>query len=367
MRNYLIKALTTTLVAGSASTVMANDVSMSFGYAELANSDTVVNTIQPWLDGVESLTDESITTEFFGGGSVVTFTTALSGIEGGLVDATMVATLSFRKELPVNTLLVDYGSTFANRQASLLATIEMTKENCPECIAEMEVFGAKVIFPWVSPVQNLICRDPITSQADLQGKRVRATGLMGHIVEEMGATPVNVTFSELYESLQRGVVDCAIVPPYWLEAISLKEVVGAFIEIDTVTNVSPTYIAVSLDFWDGLSSEQQQALYQAVPAALTQSIFADAATHARILADNSATLQHSPAPDWGIAAMERAAVTIQQEALTMAAASGVDDPQSYTDTYQALYDKWLAELGGQDLTAEAFNALLTERFYSTAN
>ena len=47
--------------------------------------------------------------------------------------------------------------------------------------------------------------------ADLKGKRVRTGGgSINDFVTAIGAQPVGIGFPEVYNSLERGVVDCAI-------------------------------------------------------------------------------------------------------------------------------------------------------------
>jgi len=49
---------------------------------------------------------------------------------------------------------------------------------------------------------------PIKSLEDVKGKKIRMAGLVpSQLVQELGATPVTLAATELYESLQRGVVD----------------------------------------------------------------------------------------------------------------------------------------------------------------
>lgn len=358
--NGLCLGLVACLAAGAGA---AQETPMSFGYAEAANSDTVKDLIQPWLDGVEKYSDGTIGTEFLGGGSVVTFQTAIQSLEGGLVDATMVATLYFRKELPINTLLVDYGAAFNDRYAALAALTEMVLEQCPECSAEAEQVGARVVFPWVSEPYNLICREPVNSLEDMKGKRVRATGLMALVVEEMGATPSNITIAELYESLQRGVVDCALASTYWLDTLSLKEVTKQIIDVDTIINISPTFISVGGDFLEGLTDDQKAALSLAVPEALANSIFTDVQHRNDVISENAATITLTPAPDWATVAMERAAEKMRAEAIEIAKNSGVENAEEITARFGALYEKWQAEFAGKEINQEQLAQFLAERFY----
>ncbi len=59
--------------------------------------------------------------------------------------------------------------------------------------------------------QILYCRDPIEGLADLEGRRIRTSGAsQADFVEHFGGTGVNMSFGEVQQALQQGVIDCAI-------------------------------------------------------------------------------------------------------------------------------------------------------------
>lgn len=72
-------------------------------------------------------------------------------------------------------------------------------------------FNAKLLAIAPYPAQVLFCKDKISSLKDLKGKKVRASGwTTSEFVTALGATGVTISFGEVPQSLQRGVVDCAI-------------------------------------------------------------------------------------------------------------------------------------------------------------
>lgn len=78
---------------------------------------------------------------------------------------------------------------------------------------EFESQGLTVMSPMpTQPSTSLACSKPIESLADFQGKQIRVgpSATYGQI-EALGAVPVSVVFADLYESLQRGIVDCMVI------------------------------------------------------------------------------------------------------------------------------------------------------------
>lgn len=75
-------------------------------------------------------------------------------------------------------------------------------------------YNLKLMGVWpIGPVV-IWCNAPVTSIADLKGKKVRAFNrTMSDFVQGAGAVPVSMSFGEMVTALQRGTVDCAITSP----------------------------------------------------------------------------------------------------------------------------------------------------------
>jgi TRAP-type C4-dicarboxylate transport system substrate-binding protein len=75
----------------------------------------------------------------------------------------------------------------------------------------LENYNGEVVAMWPYPGQIFFCRDRIDGLADLKGKKVRTfTPAMAKFVEYFGGVSVTLAFPEVYQGLQRGVIDCAI-------------------------------------------------------------------------------------------------------------------------------------------------------------
>jgi TRAP-type C4-dicarboxylate transport system substrate-binding protein len=72
-------------------------------------------------------------------------------------------------------------------------------------------YNAKLLGIWPYSAQVLYCKTPIASLADLKGKKVRTGNrTLAEFVGALGGTGVTLTFSEVVQAMQTGVVDCAI-------------------------------------------------------------------------------------------------------------------------------------------------------------
>src|SRR5690606_11281863 len=107
-------------------------------------------------------------------------------------------------------------------------------------------------------------REPVSSLDDIRGKSVRGYGMLLNALDKGGANAVAVPIGEVYESLDRGVIDG------WF-ATTLDNAVLDFKLNEVTPHITDTgagayqagAILLNLDRWNGLSAEQQAILSQA--------------------------------------------------------------------------------------------------------
>lgn len=107
----------------------------------------------------------------------------------------------------------------------------------------------------------------INSLADMQGVRLRLPGLAGEAMNGIGVTTVNMPGSEIFTSLQTGVLDAADwVGPYNDMAFGLHQVADYY--YTSVWN-EPTAVlegTVNLDAWNALPEDLQDVIREAARA-----------------------------------------------------------------------------------------------------
>lgn len=107
----------------------------------------------------------------------------------------------------------------------------------PEFQAEAKANGVWPLFFQPLNEYHLLCTSPIHSLADLENKKIRSQGeFIPLAVKAVGAVPVTVLPGEFYEALQRGTVDCMLLPWDLLYVNRLYEVAkfGSTISFGTV-------------------------------------------------------------------------------------------------------------------------------------
>lgn len=128
-------------------------------------------------------------------------------------------------------------------------------------------FNGVLLSHWPFNPQIIFCKDKVTSIKDLDGRKVRVSGApAADTLKELGATAVNMTGGEVYQALQRGIVDCASTGTTYGFKNRWHEVtnylynlpIGSFGQMIHVANV---------DFWNSISKEDQELILKKINAA----------------------------------------------------------------------------------------------------
>src|SRR5699024_6806645 len=135
----------------------------------------------------------------------------------------------------------------------------------PEIVAEYEDLGIQPIAPTVaSGGYYSICNSPGVEESDFDGRQVRiASKTQGELMSHIGASPVSMEYTETFEALQRGTVDCTLgqlVPSAEAGIFEVAPHVGYLTE--TSISRSPGALLAGSSF-EGLPLGYQQVIFDA--------------------------------------------------------------------------------------------------------
>lgn len=130
----------------------------------------------------------------------------------------------------------------------------------PYLLPEYE--GTKVIALWGAEDAGLMSRAaPIRSLDDLKGKRMRApSAAQAKQLEVMGAVPIAMPITEVYQSLERGVVDGAMLPFSVIIDFRLGEVAKGITIAGPLFGRSSFLVAMNKKKYDSLSPKARAAI-----------------------------------------------------------------------------------------------------------
>lgn len=123
-------------------------------------------------------------------------------------------------------------------------------------------FNTKLLGIWPFGPQVLFCEPEIASLADLEGKKVRVYDQnLANFVSSVGGTPVPLGFTDVHQSLSRGVVDCAITGPSSANSAGWPEVTTHVLPI--AFQIALNGYGINLDTWNEFSAEDQATIQAA--------------------------------------------------------------------------------------------------------
>lgn len=114
-----------------------------------------------------------------------------------------------------------------------------------------------------APNLLLSARKPIRTLDDLKGMKIRVPSRnAGLVVEAWGASPVSMPAPDIYNAMQTGVIDGAMIDATALKAFKLGEVTTSVTQ-GMKSTISSFFLIMNRDALDKLTDAQQQAVMAA--------------------------------------------------------------------------------------------------------
>jgi TRAP-type C4-dicarboxylate transport system substrate-binding protein len=285
-------ALALTACAGSGGSPDAAGTSNGSGFADMSPVTLVVQSpygpdhfmSEMWVDYAEVIEERSegkITFDISYSSALSSVAEQDAGLRDGLLDMAWSMPAYNPTALPINALITEVA--FLTEQTPLVSQLQghgstqfgMENETLNQ---ELSDAGLVSLLTMVGQMPNnvMICTDsPVQSLADFAGKRIRVPGAgWATEVEALGATPVNIVQAEVYEALERGVIDCAVQSPANSLQLGMLDIADYY-SIDTEVNFqgwNGTHITMSERVWNELPLEARQLLWDEAGNTLLRSM-----------------------------------------------------------------------------------------------
>ena len=300
--------------------------------------------ISAFLDEVSSATDGNVTYDFHSANSIVPPAEIGSAMADGTVDTGLVITSYNPAEFPISNWLSQLG--FAGESGAPAMALERAAattnwwfDNPEAAQADFVDKGLIPLTPGFNSITSyhLICTEPVTSLADARGKSVRTGGeAWADIAEAIGMTPVTLPGAEMYEALQRGIVDCAMVAGADMVDSSLFEVAKHYTTMN-LPGFTPYGIFISKQTWDRLDEPAKDAIWDNL------TVYAESLTVEGMKLESS--LFDKPGMEFHEMEADLAdAVSTHQDQVRASAAetapAALPDPQAAVDSFFSLNEQW---------------------------
>jgi len=123
-----------------------------------------------------------------------------------------------------------------------------------------EYSEVKVLSLWVTDPGEIMSKKLVQKPEDMSGMRVRFAGPMQEkMLTKLGAVPVGMAAPDMYDNLERGIIDGIAIGSSTIESYRLHEVITHTTE-GLHMFVSPQVLFLNKDKWESLSTEDQELI-----------------------------------------------------------------------------------------------------------
>ncbi|MBV1867526.1 MAG: C4-dicarboxylate TRAP transporter substrate-binding protein [Marinosulfonomonas sp.] len=305
--------------------------------------------------------------KYFSGGALLGAKPTLSGLRDGVASMGLLAFTYFPAELPYAQLVADMALLGDNHFVMAAASTEFAMMHCDPCKAEFEKAGIVLLTGISTAPYVLLSSEEITTVEQMKGVKIRTAGsAWDRWATHVGASPVNVPSSEMYDALSHGIVSAAIQPIGALKGHSLIEVTKHLTTLPLGTYHSGSVFAASPAFWKGLSGEQRSQLMSNIPEAMaiTESFYYEHDQTVLVEAAGLGLTVHEPSPEFLADMVAFRTADLAEVAEIAKTKHGIADPQPLIAKYLELVTKWTALLEPIGTDTEAYGKLLDQEIYS---
>jgi TRAP-type C4-dicarboxylate transport system substrate-binding protein len=203
--------------------------------------------------------DRIIWTEAYAG-ALYDFNNTLEGVGDGLADVGWVGSLWEPAKQPLQN--VAYYSPFVSGDVyAMMAIQEKLIEQVPAFNAEWTKHNTVFLGAQVADTYHLVTKFPVTSLADLKGRKMITPGAIASRAQGIGVTPVDAGLPVIYNMLQTGVADGVIVLITGVIPFKLHEVAPYITKVDLGAVFSGA-LAMNKKTWDSLPPHMKELFLQ---------------------------------------------------------------------------------------------------------
>ena len=213
-----------------------------------------------WAAEVGKRTNGRVTVDVYPGATLFAMTAAVDSIAKGVADYGNVAVSVFDQRFPLSNITGMPCLGFPDTKEGLLIagdSFMSLYEKSPEVKAEWKDFKVLLYHPLLNYI-IVSKKKEIHTPADIKGLRVGAVGLHQKFVELLGGAPVQMPAPQVYESLDKGVVDAAFIS--WSATDSFKITEVAKYYTDFGFGAGGQTIIMNLNSWNKISAGDQKIM-----------------------------------------------------------------------------------------------------------
>lgn len=252
--NRLSVLVTTAAVTCGASTALAADIELKLSHFLPSVHGMQTEILEPWIEALNDRTEDEVEVEIFSAGSSFgNITRQLDQVQSGVIDIAIGLAAVPRDRLP-RTELVDMPLIAEDRSALNKALWDVTPEYVQKDYKGLKLIG------FLNDCAVVHSREKeIDSLAALEGMRLRVPSVLGaKMVSTVGAIPVTMPSPEVYENMEKGVIDGFTAPWDFVSTLKFDEVTRS--HLDNIALCGTMWFAMNQRKFDSLPDDVKVAI-----------------------------------------------------------------------------------------------------------
>lgn len=204
---------------------------------------------------LEERTSGRIKIEIFWGQSLVDAKNVVKAASTGICDIAIASPQYEPSKLPLSLVgqMPGVGIHMLNR-----ANAYWDLMNQEPLLSEFTQYALRPLTLVLITEQVLISRDPLRTVADIKGKKLSATGIMGDTIALLGAVPIAMSPGEQYDGLKKGIIDGSGAPYGAINDFKFYEAAKYVTNFHFGSRIMPTVIRE--EAWKKLPSDIQKII-----------------------------------------------------------------------------------------------------------
>ncbi len=212
--------------------------------------------LQKWADEIKEATNGRVEITVYAGGTLASMTDALDAVKQRTCDMAMCYTNIFAGQFPLTDVvsLPMTGIETAEQATNVLWDL---MDYSPELQKELSNYKVMCLF---TNANNIICSTkPVHNLDEIKGLKVRVSaGTPADMAVAWGATPMTFAPSDIFQSVEKGVIDAYMIDYPGVDSYALYEVTPYYTEMPFFC--APFALLMNQDSWNEIPEDLQKII-----------------------------------------------------------------------------------------------------------
>lgn len=231
----------------------AQKVTVNFSHFMSNQHPLHTNILVPFAEAVLEQTEGRVDIKVYPNNELGAPSTTVDQVVGGSLDMGLTLAAYTPGRFPLTTIL-EFPFMFDSSLQGNLVASDLRADLQATDYKDMQLL-------WIggTDVAKILINKPVSTVDGLAGLKLRSPGLIyNDLFHELGATELSLPVSDLYDAMDRGIVDGSLMSPSALISFKLAEVTKNVIDLDVYMN--PIIIVMNKDTWAKISADDQKVI-----------------------------------------------------------------------------------------------------------